>query len=86
MRALITEDLSQGPKEREDLKLDVRATYHILQKSHYLYLYANPKAQPSKRIAKFDMLKPEQRQAFVEIKAIDSREIPSHTDVFASET
>lgn len=86
MRALITDDLPQGPKEREDFKLDVRATYHILQKSHYLYLYANPKAQPSKRIAKFDMLKPEQRQAFVEIRRLTAEKYPSHPHIFASET
>jgi len=80
MRALITDDLLQGPKEREDSKLDVRTTYYILQKSHHLYLYANPKAQPSKRIAKFDMLKPEQRQAFVEIRRLTAEKYPpTHT-------
>ena len=89
MHALIIDDLSQGPKEREDPRLDIRATYYILQKSHHLYLYANPKAQPSKRIAKFDMLKPEQRQAFVEIRRLTAEKYsptqtsspPKHKDV-----
>jgi hypothetical protein len=76
MHALITDDVSQGPKQREDPKLDVRATYYILQKSHHLYLYANPNAQPSKRIAKFDMLKPEQRQAFMEIRRLTEKKYP----------
>lgn len=79
----------KGPKEREDPRLDIRATYYILQKSHHLYLYANPKAQPSKRIAKFDMLKPEQRQAFVEIRRLTAEKYsptqtsspPKHKDV-----
>ena len=76
MRALVTDDLSQGPKEREDPELDVRATYHILQRSHYLHLYADSEAQPSKRIAKFDMLKPKQRQAFVEIRRLTAQKYP----------
>jgi hypothetical protein len=81
-RASITNDLSQGPKQCEDPKLDVRATYHILQKSHHLYVYANPKAQPSKCIAKFDMLKPEERQAFVEIRRLTAEKYPpKHKDL-----
>jgi hypothetical protein len=82
MCPLTTDNSSQGPKEREYPELDVRATYCILQKSHYLYVYANPKAQRSKRIAKFDMLKPEQRQAFVEIRRLTAEKYPpKHKDL-----
>jgi hypothetical protein len=58
-------DSSQGPREREYSELDIRATYYILRKSHHLQVYS--KAQPSKKIAKYDMLKPEERQAFVDV-------------------
>jgi hypothetical protein len=60
-----SDDLLQGPKECEDPQLDVRATYCILQKSRYLQVYL--KAQPSKKMAKFDMVKPKERQAFVDV-------------------
>jgi hypothetical protein len=60
-----SDDLLQGPKECEYPQLDVRATYYILQKIRYLQVYL--KAQPSKKIAKFDMVKPKERQAFVDV-------------------
>jgi hypothetical protein len=73
-----SDDLSQGPKEREDPQLDVRATYYILQKSRYLQVYS--KAQPSKKIAKFDMVKPKERQAFVDVwRLIPDRYPPPQT-------
>lgn len=68
MCALSTDNSSQGPKEREDPELDVRATYYILPRSHYLHVYAKPEAQPSKHIARIDMLKPQHRQRFVDIR------------------
>ena len=76
---LINSDgLLQGPKECEDPQLDVRATYYILQKSRYLQVYS--KAQPTKKIAKFDMLKPEERQAFVDVwRQIPGRYPPPQT-------
>lgn len=76
MRASITNGLTQGPKEREDPELDVRATYYILQRSHYLHVYAKPEAQPSKRIAKFDMLKPKKRQSFVDVRRKTAEHYP----------
>jgi hypothetical protein len=73
-----SDDLSQGPKECEDPQLDVRATYYILQKSRYLQVYS--KAQPSKKIAKFDMVKPKERQAFVDVwRLIPDRYPPPRT-------
>jgi hypothetical protein len=73
-----SDDLSQGPKECEGPQLDVRATYYILQKSRYLQVYS--KAQPTKKIAKFDMLKPEERQAFVDVwRRIPGRYPPPQT-------
>ena len=68
-------DLLQGPKECEDPQLDVRETYYILQKSRYPQVYS--KAQPSKKIAEFDMVKPKERQAFVDVwRRIPDRYLP----------
>ena len=73
-----SDDLSQGPKECEDPQLDVRATYYILQKSRYLQVYS--KAQPPRKIVKFDMLKPGDRQAFVDVwRRIPGRYPPPQT-------
>ena len=74
MHESITDGLLQGPRECEDPKLDVQATYYILQKSHHLYVYS--KAQPSKILAKFDMLKPEERQAFVDVRRLIAERYP----------
>jgi hypothetical protein len=68
MHESITDGLLQGPRECEDPKLDVQATYYILQKSHHLYVYSKPR--PSKILAKFDMLKPEERQAFIDVRRL----------------
>ena len=70
-----SDNLSQGPKECEDPQLDVRATYYILQKSRYLQIYS--KAQPSKKIAKFNMVKPEDRRAFVDVWRLIPDRYPS---------
>ena len=74
MHESIADDLSQGPRECEDPKLDVQATYYILQKSHHLYVYS--KVQPSKILAKFDMLKPEERQAFIDVRRLIAGRYP----------
>jgi hypothetical protein len=72
--------MSQGPKECEDPQLDIRATYYILQKSRYPQVYS--KAQPSKKIAKFDMVKPKERQAFVDVwRRIPDRYLPPQKSV-----
>jgi hypothetical protein len=74
MHESITDGLLQGPRECEDPKLDVQATYYILQKSHHLSVYS--KAQPSKILAKFDMLKPEERQGFVDVRRLIAERYP----------
>jgi hypothetical protein len=73
-----SDNLPQGPKECEDPQLDVRATYYILQKSRYLQVYS--KAKPRKKIAKFDMVEPRERQAFVDVwRLIPDRYPPPQT-------
>jgi hypothetical protein len=73
-----SDNLPQGPKGCEDPQLDVRATYYILQKSRYLQVYS--KAQPRKKIAKFDMVEPRERQAFVDVwRLIPDRYPPPQT-------
>jgi hypothetical protein len=77
-RRINSDDLLQGPKECEDPQLDVQATYYILQKSRYLQVYS--KARPSKKIVKFDMVKPGDRQAFVDVwRSIPDRYPPPRT-------
>lgn len=74
-------DSPQGPKEPEDPTPDVQATYHISQRGPYLSVYWDPKGLPSKRITKFNMLEPKDRQAFVDVRhlvtsAVEKRYLP----------
>lgn len=72
----ITKKLPQGPEEPEDNKLDVRRTYHITQKGRYLSVYLDYKGLPSKRIMKFDMLRPSHRQAFLNVRHLAVERYP----------
>ncbi|KAE9365697.1 hypothetical protein N431DRAFT_351296 [Stipitochalara longipes BDJ] len=57
----------RGPKEPEFPNLEVRKIYHIMQESRHLCVYVDRKRR-SKPIAKYDMLNPEHRQAFVDVR------------------
>ncbi|PMD35108.1 hypothetical protein L207DRAFT_131855 [Hyaloscypha variabilis F] len=57
----------RGPKEPEFTDLEIRKTYYIIQESRHLCVYADRK-RPSRPIARYDMLNPEHRQAFVDVR------------------
>lgn len=76
VKILSITDLQQGPTEPEDPTLDVQANYHITQSGPYLKVYTDPKGLPSKCVAKYNMLEPRHRQAFLDVRRWVTKRYP----------
>ncbi|KAH6662262.1 hypothetical protein B0J14DRAFT_309024 [Halenospora varia] len=66
----------RGPTRPEDPTLEVRTTFHTRQKNHYIYVIVDKKGIPSRKLLKFDMLKPQHRQAFLDVRHGAERNVP----------
>ncbi|KAF4628430.1 hypothetical protein G7Y89_g9727 [Cudoniella acicularis] len=75
----------KGPDEPEGRTLEIRHTFHVIQKGQYLRVYHDKKGQRSQGFLKFDMLKPHHRQRFLEVRHITEKyfppEPPKHKDL-----